>query len=156
MSIYLTTRNVERHISPFNLDFWPSDPKINRGHLLVMATLHVKYEDSVINGISDNQRKPHWSTDRHTDRPTDLPTDISKTIYPLSSSKGGIIKMYNIYRKSHSMIQTIQVPLYISKLSKQLRATNSKDMNLIEILNTSLKYRKHWYCKVLVTVYSPH
>ena len=27
---------------------WPSDPKINRGHLLVMANLHVKYEDFVL------------------------------------------------------------------------------------------------------------
>ena len=27
------------------------DPKINRGYLLVMTNLHVKYEDSVINGI---------------------------------------------------------------------------------------------------------
>ena len=41
-----------------------------------MTNLHVKYEDSVINGIWDNQRKP-------LGLPTDRPTDISKTIYPL-------------------------------------------------------------------------
>ena len=41
-------RNVERHICPLTLTF---DPKINRGHLLVMTNLHVKYKDSVINGI---------------------------------------------------------------------------------------------------------
>ena len=47
----MQTRNVERHICPSDLDLWHSDPKINRGHLLVMTNLHVKYEDSVINGI---------------------------------------------------------------------------------------------------------
>ena len=34
-----------------DLDLCPCDPKINRGHLLVMTNLHVKYEDAVINGI---------------------------------------------------------------------------------------------------------
>ena len=38
------------HMPP-DLDLCPSDPKINRGHLLVMINLHVKYEDSVMNGI---------------------------------------------------------------------------------------------------------
>jgi hypothetical protein len=27
------------------LDLWPSDLKINRGHLLIMTNLHTKYED---------------------------------------------------------------------------------------------------------------
>ena len=54
---------------------WPTDPKINRGHLLVMTSLHVKYEDSVIKGIIDNQRKPFGL-------PTNIQTNISKTIYP--------------------------------------------------------------------------
>ena len=34
-----------------NLNFELVTQKNNRGHLLVMANLHVKYEDSVINGI---------------------------------------------------------------------------------------------------------
>ena len=34
------------------------DPKSIRGHLLVITNLHAKDEDSVINGIQDNQRKP--------------------------------------------------------------------------------------------------
>ena len=38
------------HMPP-DLDLRPSDPKINRGHLLAMTNQHVKYEDSVINGI---------------------------------------------------------------------------------------------------------
>ena len=41
--------------APLTLTF---DPKINSGHLLVMSNLHVKYEDSVMNSIEDNQRKP--------------------------------------------------------------------------------------------------
>ena len=39
-------------------DLWPTDPKINRGHLLVMTNLHVKYEAFVIYSFQDNQRKP--------------------------------------------------------------------------------------------------
>jgi hypothetical protein len=31
--------------SPCDLDLWPSDLKINRGHFLVMTNLHAKYED---------------------------------------------------------------------------------------------------------------
>ena len=47
------TRNVG-HMSP-----WPRDPKINRGHVLVMTNLPVKYEDFVIYSINkDNQREP--------------------------------------------------------------------------------------------------
>jgi hypothetical protein len=30
---------------PCDFDLWPSDLKINRGHLLIMTNLHVKYED---------------------------------------------------------------------------------------------------------------
>ena len=36
-----------------DLDLGPSEPKINRGHLLVMTNLQVKYEGSVINGFQD-------------------------------------------------------------------------------------------------------
>ena len=46
---------------------WPSDPKINTGHLLVMSNLQVKYEEFVINGFQDHM--------------IDRQTDISKTIY---------------------------------------------------------------------------
>jgi hypothetical protein len=28
-----------------DLDLWPSDPKINKGHLLVISSQYVKYED---------------------------------------------------------------------------------------------------------------
>ena len=49
-----------------NLDLWPSDPKINRGHSLVITKLHIKYEDC-FNGFQDNQRKPFGLP---TDRPT--------------------------------------------------------------------------------------
>jgi hypothetical protein len=43
---------------PCQLDLWPSDSKINRGHLLVMNNQHVKYKDFVINSFQDNERKP--------------------------------------------------------------------------------------------------
>ena len=43
--------NVSNDTYAPDLDLWPSDPKINRGHLLVMINLHAKYEDSVINDI---------------------------------------------------------------------------------------------------------
>ena len=37
-------------------DLWPTEPKSNRIHLLVMANVHVRYENFVINGFQDNQR----------------------------------------------------------------------------------------------------
>ena len=37
--------------APPDLDLWPSEPNINRGHILVMINLHVKYEVFVMNGI---------------------------------------------------------------------------------------------------------
>ena len=53
----MKAQNVEHHLKQeMSNDTYAtltltSDPKINRGHLLVMTSLHVKYEDSVINGI---------------------------------------------------------------------------------------------------------
>ena len=45
-----------------DLDLWPTDHKIDRGHLLVLTNLHVKYEEFVIyvNGFQDNQQKTFW------------------------------------------------------------------------------------------------
>ena len=65
---------------PPDLDIWRSDPKINRGHLLVMTNLNVKYEHwrMVFKIISGNHL-----VYRPTDRPTNRHTDINKTIYPL-------------------------------------------------------------------------
>jgi hypothetical protein len=37
---------------------WPSDPKINLGHLLVMTNQYVIYNDFAINCNKDNERKP--------------------------------------------------------------------------------------------------
>ena len=77
------------HMPP-DLDLWPTDPKINRGHLLVIINQHIKYEDSVMKGIQNNQRKP-------SGLPTDQQTDISKTIYPLFfEGGGGIINTLNV------------------------------------------------------------
>jgi hypothetical protein len=39
---------------PCDLDLWPSDPKINNGHILVMTNQFVKYEDFVINSFHIN------------------------------------------------------------------------------------------------------
>jgi hypothetical protein len=41
---------------PCDLDFWPNDYKINRGHSLVMSNHYVKYEDFVINSFQENKR----------------------------------------------------------------------------------------------------
>ena len=59
--VYSIQDNQQKHFNiqgQCDLDFWPSNAKINRGHLLVLANQHVKYEDSVMNGIQDNQQKP--------------------------------------------------------------------------------------------------
>ena len=41
--------DIQGHYESYcDLDLRSSDPKINRCHLLVMANLHVKYEDCVI------------------------------------------------------------------------------------------------------------
>jgi hypothetical protein len=45
---------------PCDLDLWPSDPKIYRGHVLVMTNLYVKDEDIVINTFQGNKQKPFW------------------------------------------------------------------------------------------------
>ena len=58
------------------------DPKMDRGHLLVMTALQEKYEDYVICGFQDNQQKP-------SGLPTDRPT-LAKQYTP-SSLNGGII-----------------------------------------------------------------
>ena len=47
----ISKQEMSNDTYPPDHDLGPSDPKINRGHLLVMTNLHVKYEDSVINGI---------------------------------------------------------------------------------------------------------
>jgi hypothetical protein len=42
---------------PCDLDLWHGDPKINRGHLLIMTNQYVKYEDFVINSNQNNKPK---------------------------------------------------------------------------------------------------
>ena len=83
----------------FDLDLSPTDPKLDRGHLLFMFNLHVKYEDFVIhvNGIEDNQHKLF-------SLPTDRAT-LAKQYTP-SSSKGGIkyVKRTKNYQMSDVII----------------------------------------------------
>ena len=43
--------SIEGHC---DLNLWPSDPKINRCHLILLTILYMKYEDFVINGFQDN------------------------------------------------------------------------------------------------------
>ena len=45
--------NIQGHR---DLDLWPIDTKMNRGHLLVMTNLHVKNDDFVVNGFQENQK----------------------------------------------------------------------------------------------------
>ena len=48
---YFVNKKCRTTHMPPDLDLCPNDPKINRGHLLVITNLNVKYEDSVMNGI---------------------------------------------------------------------------------------------------------
>jgi hypothetical protein len=44
-------------MTPVSLNFDPSDPKINKGHLIVISNHPVKYDDFVMNTFPDGQRK---------------------------------------------------------------------------------------------------
>jgi hypothetical protein len=63
-----------------DLDLWPLDPKINRGHLLVMYNHHTKFKVPRFKCslVIDRKTFGLW-----TDRPTDRPTDKCKATYPL-------------------------------------------------------------------------
>ena len=54
------------HMPP-DLDLWRSDPKINRGHLLVMTNQHVKYEDFVIYIVFKIISGNHFNIQGHCD-----------------------------------------------------------------------------------------
>lgn len=51
-----------------DLNLWPSDLKVNRGHLLIMTNLHVKYEDCSLYGflVIDQKLIVYRPTDWHT------------------------------------------------------------------------------------------
>ena len=70
-----------------DLAIWPSDLKINRGHLRVMINVPMKFHDPRPKRSWVIIRKPFGG---RTDRRTDKPTDMCKTIYPLFF-EGGII-----------------------------------------------------------------
>jgi hypothetical protein len=75
---------------PCDLDLWPSDPKINRVHLLVVTNQYVKYMDFVIITFQDNQQKPFWHW-----RPCDL--DLWPCYFNIN--RGHLLVMTNLYVK---------------------------------------------------------
>jgi hypothetical protein len=68
-----------------DLDLWPLDPKINRGHLLVMTNHHTKFEVPRPKGSLVITRKPFGL---RTDGPTDR--QVQSNIPPFLRN-GGII-----------------------------------------------------------------
>ena len=69
-----------------DLDLTPTDPKINRGLLLIMTILHTKYGDCItMCCLVIDRTRCGLRTDRQTDRPTDRPTWAKQ--YTPSSSK---------------------------------------------------------------------
>ena len=64
--------------------------QINRGHLLVMSNLQVKYEDFVINGFQNNQQKQYGlPANRQTDQPTNTIAKKKTTRCSLLFEGGG-------------------------------------------------------------------
>jgi hypothetical protein len=51
-------RNHSDIKDPDDLDLWTSDPKVNRGHLLVKTIYYVIHGDFVKNSFQDNELKP--------------------------------------------------------------------------------------------------
>ena len=80
----------------FDLDLWPTDLNINRGHLLIKDYLPTKFEASwakhswvmSCTRLRDTDIPTDRHTDRHTDRPTYRPTCAKQYAPPFS--KGGI------------------------------------------------------------------
>jgi hypothetical protein len=59
----------ENHFDNYgSRDLWPSDPKINKGHLLVMTDQYVKYKNFVktVYKIISGNYVVHRRTDRRT------------------------------------------------------------------------------------------
>ena len=76
-----------------DLDLWPSDLKINRGHLLVMINVPMKFHDP--------RPKRSWVIVwQPPGGRTDRTTDMSKAIYPLFF-EGGNNKNFNIFEHAH-------------------------------------------------------
>jgi hypothetical protein len=87
---------------PCDLDLWPSDLKINRGHLQIMTNLHAKYEDCVSKEsyVIWRTRKNRRTARRPDGRPagqTDVRTDKLIPVYPFTTLLcGGIKKRNNV------------------------------------------------------------
>ena len=73
------------------LTFNPTEPKINRDHVLIETNPHVKYEGSAINGSQDIERKRSVTADGRTDGWTD--GQGKNNMFP--SSWGGDIIILN-------------------------------------------------------------
>jgi hypothetical protein len=73
----LSSRNHFTISGHCDLDLWPSDLKINRGHLQVMINVPMKFHDP--------SPKRSWVIigNHLVDEPTDRPTDMCKAKYPL-------------------------------------------------------------------------
>ena len=112
---------IVKHVGPpklkchCDLDLWPRNSKINRGHLLVMTSHHTKLEDpwAISSLVIDRTNFFYGPTDRPTYRPTDGPTYAKQ--YTPSSSKGGIIRwMYNQNNFYVTVLPKVEI-IWISK-----------------------------------------
>ena len=69
--VYAQDRHIFKPLtSNCDLDLWPSDPKINRGHLLLMTNLPIKFELCGLKRSLVNIRKR--KTLRHREKPKNL------------------------------------------------------------------------------------
>ena len=71
-----------------DLDLWPFDLKIYRGHPWLMGGLHVKFHDDRCKGKAVMRRKPKCG--RQTDGQTNRQTDMVIPVYPPNFVAGGI------------------------------------------------------------------
>ena len=102
--------------APNNLDLWPRNPKVNRGHLLVMTNHHTKLEDpwAMSSLVIDRTRFVYGLTYR----PTNQGIDMCKAIYP-SSLKGGIISF------STHRVNMLCLKLYTHLVKQYFKKTGS-------------------------------
>ena len=117
----------------FELDFWPTDLKINRDHLLIKDYLPTNFEAS--------GAKPSWVISCTRLRETDIPTDgrmdrlTCATQYAPPFSKGGIIKIPNMkyFVTFHTTDHAFHIFLFRTELCHliTLRRYENSRLNII-------------------------
>jgi hypothetical protein len=75
---------------PCDVDLWPSDLKINRGHLLNMTNLHAKYEDCGSRNLKLLGGQAFFSQGSH---------DLDLWPSDLKINRGQLLNMANLHAK---------------------------------------------------------